>query len=170
MTTVARTLFDLTEFVDRERLKSAWEEADRLRLLQLRAVEEVCERGYGRRALKPIRRLLAAGRAPTITHSPLEDSFAAFCRAQNIPMPSFNSTVLGFEVDTLWPDQHLIVELDGFAYHAHRAAFEHDRARDAALQAAGYRVVRITHRRLTQDPAPIANELRHLLDLPGGSG
>lgn len=53
MTTVARTLFDLAEFVSLKQLESAWEEADRLKLLQLREVERVCERGYGRRATPP---------------------------------------------------------------------------------------------------------------------
>lgn len=61
VTTVARTLFDMAEFVSFKRLESAWEEADRLNLLQLRAVEGVCERGYGRRALKPIRPLAQRG-------------------------------------------------------------------------------------------------------------
>ncbi|HEX5376559.1 MAG TPA: type IV toxin-antitoxin system AbiEi family antitoxin domain-containing protein, partial [Solirubrobacterales bacterium] len=103
VTTVARTLFDLAEFTSLKRLESAWEEADRLSLLQLTAVEEVCERGYGRRALKPIRRLLAEARAATITRSPLEDEFATFCRDHDLPTPSFNTTVRGFEVDALWP-------------------------------------------------------------------
>ncbi len=40
VTTVARTLFDLAEFVSFKRLESAWEEADRLNLLQLRVVRE----------------------------------------------------------------------------------------------------------------------------------
>jgi hypothetical protein len=163
VTTVARTLFDFAEYEPFHRLESAWEEADRLKLLQLRALEEVCERGYGRRALKPIRRLLDEARATTITRSPLEDEFAAFCRTYDIPPPTFNTNVLGFEVDALWPSQRLVVELDGFAFHYHRAAFERDRTRDAALQAAGYRTPRITHRRLHAEPAQIANELRTLL-------
>jgi hypothetical protein len=137
VTTVARTLFDLSEFVSLKRLESAWEEADRLNLLQLKAVEQVCERGYGRRALKPIRRLLAEARAAQTTRSPLEDQFAAFCREHRLPMPSFNTTALGYEVDALWPEQRLAAELDSWEFHRHRAAFERDRARDAALQAAG---------------------------------
>ncbi|HEX8689304.1 MAG TPA: hypothetical protein VF729_03585 [Solirubrobacterales bacterium] len=134
VTTVARTLFDLAEVSDFDRLRRAWEEADRLRLLELRAVERVCERGYGRRALKPIRRLLAEARAPEITRSALEDRFAEFCRKHRIPPPSFNVLVLGREVDSLWHKHRLVVELDGFAYHHHRAAFERDRARDTAMQ------------------------------------
>jgi hypothetical protein len=50
------------------------------------------------------------------------------------------------EVDLRWPWRRLIVETDGFATHGTRAAFERDRARDAALQAAGFRVLRFTWR------------------------
>jgi very-short-patch-repair endonuclease len=32
-----------------------------------------------------------------------------------------------------WPQERLVVEVDGFAYHSSRAAFERDRARDARL-------------------------------------
>jgi very-short-patch-repair endonuclease len=163
VTTVARTLFDLAEFVSLKHLESAWEEADRLNLLQLNAIERTCERGYGRRALKPIRRLLAEARAPQVTRSPLEDVFAAFCREHRLPMPSFNTTALGYEIDALWPAQHLAAELDSWEFHRHRAAFERDRARDAALQAAGYRTIRITGRRLTNEPTTLLKQLRALL-------
>lgn len=163
VTTVARTLFDLAEFVDLKRLESAWEEADRLKLLELRAIERVCERGYGRRALRPIRRLLTEARAPIVTRSPLEDRFAAFCHEHRLPMPAFNTTVLGFEIDAIWPRRRLALELDSWEFHHHRAAFERDRARDTALQAAGYRVLRVTDRRLKSDAVALASELRQLL-------
>jgi very-short-patch-repair endonuclease len=154
----------LAEFVSLKRLESAWEEADRLNLLELNAVERVCERGYGRRALRPIRRLLAEARAATITRSPLEDDFAAFCREHSLPTPVFNTTVLGFEVDALWPRHCLAVELDSWSFHGHRAAFERDRARDTALQVAGYRTIRITHRRLHDEAPTLERELRALLE------
>jgi very-short-patch-repair endonuclease len=54
----------------------------------------------------------------------------------------------------------VIVESDGFESHGTRAAFEHDRAKDAALTAAGHRVVRFTAR--TED-ATILSRLRALL-------
>jgi hypothetical protein len=80
VTTVARTLFDYAEVETSRRLEQAWDEADRLKLLRLREVEHVCERGYGRRALKPIRRLLAAAETPAEGRSPLEQRFHDFCR------------------------------------------------------------------------------------------
>lgn len=169
VTTVARTLFDLAEFDSFKHLESAWEEADRLNLLQLSAIERVCERGFGRRALKPIRRLLAEARIGEITRSPLEDAFAAFCHAHHLPQPSFNTTLLGYEIDALWPAQRLAAELDSWEFHRHRAAFERDRARDTALQAAGYRTIRITDRRMINDSTTLLNQLQVLLGITGSS-
>lgn len=66
-------------------------------------------------------------------------------------------------MDVAWPDQRLIVELDSHAFHGTRAAFEDDRIRDAILQAAGYRVIRITHRRMEAAAAEVVQVLRALL-------
>jgi very-short-patch-repair endonuclease len=63
-------------------------------------------------------------------------------------------------VDFYWPQQHLIVETDSWRFHSTRTAYEHDRARDAALITAGHRVVRFTWR--TPDPT-IERRLRALL-------
>jgi len=163
VTTLVRTLLDLAEVVDEDRLKRVFEEADRLRLLEMEALEQICDRSPGRRALRPIRRLIENAREPVTTRSRLEDQFATFCHAHGLPPPATNALVLDHEVDALWPGQRLIAELDGFAFHHHRAAFERDRARDARLQAVGYRVLRITHRRLEREPSSVAAEIRHLL-------
>jgi very-short-patch-repair endonuclease len=162
VTSVPRTLFDLAEVTDEAHLRRTFEEADRLNLLRMAALERICERGRGRRALRPIRRLMAQARTGA-TRSSLEDRFVAFCREHRLPAPVINAPLLGFEVDALWPRERLVVELDGFAFHHHRAAFERDRARDAILQAAGYRVIRLTHRRLVQEGSAVAEELRRLL-------
>jgi very-short-patch-repair endonuclease len=163
VTSLARTLFDFAEVVDFQRLEGAWEEADRLKLLRLGEVERVCERGYGRRALKPTRRLLAEARAVTRTRSPLEDRFQLFARYCDLPPHSTNVDVLGKEVDVLWPAAKLIVELDSWEFHSHRAAFQRDRARDTRLLVAGYRTVRVTHERLDYEADVLATEIRELL-------
>ena len=67
-------------------------------------------------------------------------------------MPRFNARLAGYEVDAVWPDRRLVVEVDGYAYHGHRAQFERDRRKDLALTAAGYRVIRVSWRQLTQEP------------------
>jgi len=68
-----------------------------------------------------------------------------------------------FEVDFLWREQRVVAEADSWRHHGDRESFEADRAKDSALQAAGYRVVRLTHRRIEREPAAVAASLRALL-------
>jgi very-short-patch-repair endonuclease len=163
VTTVPRTLLDLGDVLDPKRWHQAAEEADRLGLLDLAALGKVCDRAKGRRGVARCRALIEAAPAVETTRSPLEDLFASFCREHDLPAAARNVLVDGLEVDVLWPRHRVIAELDGFAYHRHRAAFERDRARDARLQAAGYVVIRLTHRRLEEEPVAVAEELRRLL-------
>ncbi len=51
-----------------------------------------------------------------------------------------------------WREQGVVVEVDGFAFHSARGAYERDRIRDARLVASGIRVLRVTWRRLTAKP------------------
>jgi len=170
VTTVARTLFDFAEVADEEDVWRAAEEADRLRLLRIPELEAVCTRCPGRWALRPIRRLIDAVRMPEDTQSPLEDRVVDLCREYDIPMPVVGTTVLGREVDAFWPDRKLMVEADSWQFHGHRASFEGDRERDAAMQAEGYCVIRLTHRRLEREPAIVADQLRRLLGQPSREG
>jgi hypothetical protein len=165
VTTIARTLFDYAEVEPFSRLEQAWEEADRLKLLRLAEVERVCDRGHGRRALKPIRRLLGAARAPSEGRSPLEIRFGRFREHYRLPPAVVNVEVLGREVDVLWPAAKLVVELDSWEHHSHRAAFERDRARDPQFMLAGYRTIRVTHRRLDSEADALAAEIKGLLAL-----
>jgi Transcriptional regulator, AbiEi antitoxin/Protein of unknown function (DUF559) len=168
LTSVARTLFDCAEIVDEQQLGRMFEEADRLGLLEMPALDAVCARGYGRRALRPIRRLIEEAREPVWTRSDLEERFALFCREQGFPPNETNVEVLGHEVDVFWPRERVIVELDSYAFHRHRTAFEGDRTKDAARQVAGYRAIRVTDRRLRREPDALANEISALLKLPRG--
>jgi very-short-patch-repair endonuclease len=86
-----------------------------------------------------------------------------------LPRPTLNATLSlrghFFEVDCLWRDRRLAVELDGHAVHGIAAAFESDRERDRILQAEGWRTARITWRQLHDDPRAVAADLRRLLSI-----
>jgi very-short-patch-repair endonuclease len=97
------------------------------------------------------------------TRSELENRFLAFLDAERLPRPRTNATVEGYEVDFHWARARLVVELDGYATHATRNAFEEDRARDRRLQLAGYRVLRITARQLSANTNEVAGQLRSTL-------
>ena len=164
VTTVARTLADLASVLPRDRLLRAIEQADRLSVFDGRALE----RTTSRRRLKGIdklRSILAAYEQAPPTRSELERDFLAMIERAGIPEPRVNTQVAGLEVDFCWPEQRLIVELDSRSYHTSPRAFEQDRIRDAKLQLAGYRVPRITYRRLHESPDSVLADVRALLRL-----
>jgi very-short-patch-repair endonuclease len=165
VTTVARTLLDLAEVIDENGLRRAFEEADRLKLLRMPALEQACARAGKRKGLIALRRLIDAARGPVFTRSSLENRFAEFCREHlaDLPAPLTNVSILDHEVDAYWPAHRLVVEMDSWEFHSHRAAFESDRARDAVMQAEGYRVIRLTHRQLETEASRITTQLRKML-------
>jgi very-short-patch-repair endonuclease len=91
---------------------------------------------------------------PSLTRSEAEIAFLQLVRDAGLPAPETNVNVLGHEVDFLWREQKLIVEVDGFAYHSSRQAFERDRRRDARLQA-GFRVIRFTYLQIVNEARAI---------------
>jgi very-short-patch-repair endonuclease len=103
-----------------------------------------------------------------LTRSELERMFLRLCRRHRLPRPELNVHVRGQEVDFLWRAQRVIAETDGWRHHGTRAGFERDRARDAKLQAAGYRVLRFTYRQVADSPGEVAGTLRKVLG--DGSG
>jgi hypothetical protein len=168
VTTVPRTLLDLATVLDRRQAERAFEEAEVRRLDDALSLADLVERYPGRRGTGVIRTILAAGRiGSTVTRSELEERFLAFLELPSLPSPELNVPIAmrgsWIVVDCVWRGSGLIVELDGRASHGTAAAFERDRARDRALQAAGWRVLRITWRQLDGEPEQIAADLRGLL-------
>jgi very-short-patch-repair endonuclease len=165
VTTPSRTLLDLAAILSPRRLERAVETADRLGLLYLPELDRLCISSRGRKGAGRLRSLLDQFRPLPETRSALERRFLAFCRDAGLPEPAVNVPVAGLEVDFWWPEASLVVELDGYAFHRGRASFEGDRKRDALLQLAGQRVVRITQRRLADDAASVLAELQQLLGI-----
>jgi len=100
---------------------------------------------------------------PRLTRSELENRFLALVKAYGLPTPEVNVTLLGYEVDFLWHDARLVAETDGRETHLTPTAFEQDRERDAALQVAGFRVVRFTWRHVVARPAAVGATLQALV-------
>jgi predicted transcriptional regulator of viral defense system len=163
-----RTLFDLGAVVTPHKLERAVERAEALQLTDQLSLYEVLARHQRRPGAPALRQILAAGAAAsTVTRSDLEDGFLSFLDAHGLPRPQVN---IGIEVrgqwmecDCVWRSRRLIVELDGRATHDTAAAFERDRARDRALHAAGWQVIRLTWRQLHEDPHRLAADVAALL-------
>ena len=166
-TTVPRTLLDLSAVVRPADLRAALRQAEQLRLTDPLSLTDLAERYPRRPGLAAIRALLQeASIGARIIRSELEERFQAFLLNAGLPLPKTNQQVEGYEVDCVWPEQRLIVELDGRAAHDTTFGFEQDRARDRRLEAAGWRVIRITWRQLHEEPHLVEADLRRLLGQP----
>jgi very-short-patch-repair endonuclease len=108
-----------------------------------------------------VTRLLGYPAEPT--RSEFEEAFRRFCRRFGLPKAATLVTVHGFEVDALFAQQRLVVELDGWEFHSDRVAFGSDRERDAELLGFGYETVRVTWDRLQETPAREAARFKRIL-------
>ncbi|MFA4928831.1 MAG: DUF559 domain-containing protein [Patulibacter sp.] len=156
ITAAPRTLLDLadTESVpDFERLVA---EARYRRLASDRELRDVVARHPQRRGARALTALLDAELEPAFTRSEAEQAFRGVLKRAGLAFPRTNVHVIGYEVDALWVDERLVVEVDGYEAHRSRQAFERDRRKSAALEAAGYRVLRVTRRQIKETPEMVA--------------
>jgi very-short-patch-repair endonuclease len=169
VTTVPRTLLDLAAVVSKRQLELALNEAEVQRLTDALSVPDLLER-YPRRPGSAVLRSLLRDEAALngITQNDFEEDFVALLDAHSLQRPRFNADVVvrgrHFNVDCLWREGRLIVELDGREVHGTARAFETDRERDRLLLADGWRVMRLTWRQVRDDPAEIVADLRLLLE------
>ncbi|HEX6311583.1 MAG TPA: DUF559 domain-containing protein, partial [Acidimicrobiia bacterium] len=151
LTSVARTLVDLSARWSVKQLGRAADHAQRRGLLRLEQLR-ICVGG-----LTP-----APGRRPGRIHallarrlhgydpgdSDLEVRFARALVAGGLPEPVLQHWVrIGhrrYRIDLAYPDAMVAIEIDGWDTHRSRSAFDADRARANDLVVAGWRVLRFT--------------------------
>jgi Protein of unknown function (DUF559) len=169
-TSVSRTLIDLAGLVGEGTLRRAVEQTAVLRVLDPSAIDAGLARAR-RRGAPTLRSILAEWRADPaatpILRSRLEARALALIERHSLSRPTCNAVVsVGgrrIEIDLLWPDRMVGVELDGRAFHEHRRAIDADRIRDRELLLAGYRVLRFTWRQLDREPERFLGAIRSLV-------
>jgi hypothetical protein len=164
VTVVPRIALDLAaDGEPAHRIERLLREAEVRRLHCTVSLPALLARYPGRRGSAVVAGILGRADLRAVTRSELEDRFLAFLDGCGLPRPRTNAEVAGLEVDALWPEQRVVVELDGFAAHGTRSAFERDRERLRRLTAAGLRTVPVTWRHLHDDAAALERGLRRLL-------
>lgn len=155
VTSPTQTFFDLAGMLGRERLRAVLAEGERSGVLDPAALSAALGPHRGRRGMRNARAVLAAFRpAPARFRSKLERTFWEACLEADparLPPPEMNARVGGLEVDALWRDRKLVVELDGRRYHDGRLDVEADRRRDLLLRASGYDVLRVSDEQIAED-------------------
>jgi very-short-patch-repair endonuclease len=152
VTTVPRTLLDLSATLRPRELEQALAQAERRYAGTQRRLVALLARYPARPGTPALRELLGGPGQPALARSEAEDRFLALVRRAGLPDPESNVRFHGYELDFLWREQAFAVEIDGYAFHGDRDAFEADRRRDADLAAHGIQVMRITWRQIANEP------------------
>ncbi|HSI80751.1 MAG TPA: DUF559 domain-containing protein [Solirubrobacterales bacterium] len=154
ITTPARTLLDLAAELPSHTLRRAIRRAQGLGAVSVPQLLEVLERLGPRPGSARLRSVIATGPAPT--RSVLEDVVLDLILSGGLAHPDVNMplAIAGRRIipDFRWPERRLIVEADGVTWHDGEIAREDDAERQALLEAAGERVLRVTWKQAVGSP------------------
>jgi very-short-patch-repair endonuclease len=168
VTSVPRTMFDLAGMLAERDVERAWNEMEVREHRDRPSIPTLLERYPGCKGSLLLARLGDHKTLPVgITRNDFEEAFLAFVDAQGLPRPRMNVHIAlrgrFYEIDCLWEELRVAIELDGGKVHGTRRAFEKDRERDRILTAEHYTTSRVTWRHLNDTPAELADDLRKIL-------
>jgi very-short-patch-repair endonuclease len=163
VTSPARTVLDLAGELRAEELERVVAEVERRGLNTRAELSAMVARHPRRAGVGTLRALLRGEVSPVLTRSKAEERFLALIRKAQLPCPDVNVGVAGYEVDFLWRNQRLVIEVDGFAFHSSRRDFKRDRRRDSILSMKGLRVIRITWGQIVDEPEAVVALVAHHL-------
>jgi len=164
VTGVARTLLDYAAEAKPYRLSRAVDQADRLELLDLAAVDLITEEVHGHRGRTPLLKVMTIYREKGFTRSGGEKRMLAALADIGVRRPAVNNFIEGYELDFYWERERFAVELDSWEFHRGRRSFEEDRKRQEELAMAGIETIRITGTRLRREPRKVAVRIAAHLD------
>jgi hypothetical protein len=158
VTTVARTLLDLAAVLPATALRRAVGQADVLRLFDRHAVAPLLVRHPRHRGRRALEEVLRTWDEPDRVRSPQEETFPQLCARFGFPRPAINAVVLGMEIDAVFADHRIAVELDGYAFHSGAIQWEDDHEKRARLVAAGWTVLAYSWRQVQSDGGRLVRE------------
>src|SRR4051794_15973637 len=159
LTSPPRTILDLSLILDEPELESVVAEAEYRGLASAPELKAQLEANRGKRGVATLRRVLDLPGGPKRTRSGGERAMLRLLRCAGMRGFETNARIHGYEVDFLWRDLAVAVELDGWDGHSGRVAFERDRMKVATLSAHGLTVIPVTGRQLRDDPSGVINRL-----------
>jgi len=150
-TTAARAIVDLAGSVEVDALEYMLAQAFAARVTNRARLLRQLQRRRGQSGARALRALLDSS-GPGEVRSPPELQLLRLLRSARLTPVRANARIGQWEVDFLWEEQRVIVEVDVLSTHSDPRAFERDRRKDAELVLAGYTVIRVTRRQIESEP------------------
>ncbi len=175
VTSPTRTLIDLAALDAERDVRASVDQALARKWTSLEQLARAIDRAPHHRGIRFLRKLVdeySGGAGPT--ESELEARVLELFEAAGLPRPHTQRSVRAGNrlrrLDFVLPGTPIVVEADGYAYHASPAAFEEDRVRNNALTARGYRVLHWTWSSVRDRPDELVAELCRALRHPATLG
>ncbi len=150
VTTPARTIVDAAGMLGRREVELALATAERKGLIGSDELAALPNRYSHRRGMAILRALLREQAGPHFTRSEAERKCLDLLRAGGLPTPHANVAIGPYELDLLWPEEGVAIEIDGWKHHSSRPRFEGDRRKDTWLRGRGIDVIRLSWRQITR--------------------
>jgi predicted transcriptional regulator of viral defense system len=171
VTNVERTLVDLASMIGRGQLAIALDDALRRRVTHVNRLKQRLDRigTAGRKGAGTLMKLLAERNGlAAFPESALETRFYEFIHRWKLPRPQLQECINDergrvIRADFFYPLARLVIELESFAWHSGRAAWERDLKRRNELEMRGLRVLHYTSRDLGRRQSQMASEMRAML-------
>jgi hypothetical protein len=136
ITSVARTLLDVSELLPTREVERALDEALARKLVTLPALRRLLERTTNRSGLTILRRLIAWRTTSAGSRTKWQRmAYKAFVEA-GLPEPEQDVWYLGFQHDFLWRRHGVTLEIDGYPWHSTKINMERDRTKETRLKQA----------------------------------
>ncbi len=164
VTAPIRTIVDLAGACRATELEAAVAEAFALNLVNRAVLLRAIDSSPGRRGVARLARILEGERRPARTRSHPERLLLSAIRRSDLPEPEVNARIGPWEVDFLWRDLRLVVEVDGYSTHSSPRAFERDRRKDGDLLGRGFIVRRFTANQVRNARTAVIGSIRSTID------
>jgi hypothetical protein len=170
---VERTLVDLASLIGRDHLAIALDDALRRRVTHVARLQQRLDHTgtVGRKGAGTLMKLLSERNGlSAFPESALETRFYEFIHRWKLPRPQLQECMNDergrvIRVDFFYLSVGLVIELESFAWHSGRDAWQRDLRRRNQMETKGLRVVHYTSHDLDERQPQMASEIRALLAL-----
>jgi very-short-patch-repair endonuclease len=173
MTNSIRTMVDLASVLGEERLEFVLDDCLYRGLVEIGRLTQCAESlgQAGRRRTRVLKDLLGVrGEGLAVPLTVLERQFLKVVRSGDLDEPEKQAIVPSdtsrtWRLDFVYPDNKVLIEVDGRRWHAGRRQAKSDRHRDNVMNVRGWTVLRFTWEDVMNDPEYVIEQLRRALGI-----
>jgi hypothetical protein len=159
ITSPARATLDYAEYATPRQLDRVVNTLHFKGLVTPQDLHDVIARTPGRHGIPLLKAVIARHEGPIKFRSGGERIVLGLLNRGRLPKPEVNGIAEGREIDFLYREPKVAIELDGGQAHGTPAAVDNDRRKDAYMRSKGYVVLRYSWWQIEEEPEAVLAEI-----------